>query len=908
MFSTTYKKLFLILVIVFLAVSLPGCKVAPETKPNEGEIVFPQAKSISDPTWRVIQQAITKAASGREDALAFLIYNVTISKVEYSPDGNLALVWVEMVDKNTGEILPGEPGLVIAKKADDGSWSVTLQPDTAFAQELMAIPDSMLSQDVKAQYMPGIQAPSKSGTVYSGYRLPWERGQTVRLTGSIGHVYTYKSCPTTCLYAFDFANGTEFPIAAAKAGTVKYAEWRYEDGNTSNTNYLVIEDTTTSPTTYMVYYHLAKNSIPDNLRVPGAQVYQGEYIAKANDTGASTGNHLHFHVHTNSGSVWGTSVDIVFDEVSINGGRPRLCSEVSAYPQFGTQCMPGDRYVSANGDNANPTGGLTLPTADSILTSPTLSISGWMKDDFMVKSGQLFYKTTGNWTALGDPITDTKFSTSINLCQAGIPNGKFKLSLQVTDSGGATSSLDAAAVNLDKEYSCTNEPPVCTVGENQAALFSAPDYQGSCQLLEIGEYGDLSGQPIGDNNTRSVELGSNVSMLLYTDTSFGGTQELYQNGDNDLRDNGVGYNASSAKVVTKITPPLAPTLTLPDGATSEDTITLQWTTEDGVSTRATLTGPGNYSQSLDWQTGGEWSVGSLPAGDYTLLVEANNLAGNTSISQEFSILAPVTLPVVAWNEFPMMVESSSIPLNWSVTTGEENVDHFALQYSVDGGDWQDWSITPAAGDRSATFDGELAHNYTFRIRGVTSTGKAIEWDQAAQAATTTVAGCIKDEYDNSETGDNDPVSATPLEFGTTQTHNWCPESDTDWVSFQATKGQDLVFKTAPVGKDSGASEYLYDTDGVTLLGQFSPADGSSEASLDWTVPVDGTYYIKYAPVNTSISGTDTTYTMSIEKQSTAQTTPVVCGSAAITALLASGYVVVSQKSKKKKSAKRYGWD
>jgi len=908
MFSTSYKKLFLILVILFLAVSLPGCKVAPETKTNEGEIVFPQAKSISDPTWRVIQQAITKAASGREDALAFLIYNVTISKVEYSPDGNLALVWVEMVDKNSGEILPGEPGLVIAKKAADGSWSVTLQPDTNFAQELMAIPDSMLSQDVKAQYMPGIQAPSKSGTVYSGYRLPWERGQTVRLTGSIGHVYTYKSCPTTCLYAFDFANGTEFPIAAAKAGTVKYAEWRYEDGNTSNTNYLVIEDTTTSPTTYMVYYHLAKNSIPDSLRVVGAKVYQGQYIAKANDTGASTGNHLHFHVHTNSGSVWGTSVDIVFDEVSINGGRPRLCSEVSAYPQFGTQCMPGDRYVSANGDNANPTGGLTLPTANSVLTSPTLSISGWMKDDFLVKSGQLYYKTTGDWTALGDPITNAKFSISMNLCQVGIPNGKFKLSLKVTDSGGATSSLDNAAITLDKEYSCSSELPVCTVGENQAGLFSAPDYQGACQLLDIGDYKNLGSLTIGDNNTRSVELGSGVSLLLYSDTSFGGTEELFQNGDNDLQNNGSGYNASSAKVVAKIIPPAAPTLTLPEEATSEDLITLKWTTEAGVSTRATLTGPNNYSQSLDWQTGGEWPVSALAAGDYTLSVEAKNLAGNTSISQEFTILKPIVLPVVAWKELPMMIESSSIPLSWSVTAGEENVDHFELQVSWDGGDWTDSSIRPGVNDRSTTFTGELAHNYTFRIRGVTSAGKAVDWEQTAQVSTTTVAGCIKDEYDNSETGDNDAANATAIELGMAQTHNWCPESDADWVSFQATKGQELVLKTAPVGKDSGASEYLYDTDGVTLLGQFTPSDGNSEASMDWTVPTDGTYFVKYSAASTTISGTDTTYTVSIEKQSTAQTTPVVCGSAAITALLASGYVVISQKTKKKKSAKRYGWD
>lgn len=908
MISTTQKKLFLIVVALMLVLTLPGCKVAPKTSSGEGDIVFPQAKSISDPTWVEIQKAITRASTGREDALAFLIYNVTISKVEYSPDGNLALVWVEMVDKSTGEILPGEPSLVIGKKSADSTWSVVLPPDANYADELQAIPDSLLSADVKEQYMPGIQTPSKAGTVYTGYRLPWARGETIRLTGSIGHVFTYKSCPSTCLYAFDFANGTEFPIAAAKAGTVKYAEWRYEDGNTSNTNYLVIEDDTTTPTTFMVYYHLAKNSIPDNLRVAGAKVYQGEYIAKANDTGASTGNHLHFHVHTNAGSVWGTSVDIVFDEVSINGGRPRLCTEAAAYPAYGSQCMPGDRYVSANGNNESPTGGLTLPANGEVITSPTLSVSGWMTDDFLVKSGQLFYKTTGSWTAVGDPITNTKFTSSINLCNAGIPNGKFQLSLQATDSGGATSSLDSAAITLDKEYSCTNEAPVCTVGEMQAGLFSAPNYQGSCQVLEVGDYPDMSALTVGDNAARSVELGSNVSLVLYSETNFGGTQELLQNGDSDLQNNGVGYGVSSVQVVSKITPPVAPTLTLPTEATSEDSVTLDWTTEDGVSTRATLTGPNSYSQSLDWQTGGEWAVGLLAAGDYTLTIEAKNLAGNTTVSQEFTIKEPEVLPVVAWNDLAVQLETNLVPLSWSVTKAEENVDHFAIQYATDGGDWTDWSTTPDAGSRDTVFTGELGHTYAFRIRGVTASGKALDWAEAAEVSTTTVAGCNNDTYEGTDPGDDVIGSAAPMTVGDVQTHNWCPVGDVDWVAFQASAGDQLRFKTSPVGANSAASEFLYDTDGTTLLGQYSPADGSSEASMDWTAPADGVYYVEYAPVNADISGTDTTYTASIEKQNTAQTTPVVCASALITALLGGGYVAVSKKVQKKKASKRPGWD
>jgi len=178
----------------------------------------------------------------------------------------------------------------------------------------------------------------------------------VRLTGSIGHVYTYKSCPSSCLYAFDFANGTMFDVVAAKAGTVKYAVWKYENGDPNHANYIVLEDTSTTPTTYQVYLHLAHESIPVELRKVGAKVVQGQFIGKADDTGYSTGHHLHFHVHTNPESYWGKSVDIVFDDVSINGGRPRLCSEAKAYPELGAKCMPQDMYVSNNGDSELPSG------------------------------------------------------------------------------------------------------------------------------------------------------------------------------------------------------------------------------------------------------------------------------------------------------------------------------------------------------------------------------------------------------------------------------------------------------------------------------------------------------------------------------------------------------------------------
>ena len=331
-----------------------------------------------------------------------------------------------------------------------------------------------------------------------------------------------------------------FDVVAARQGTVKYAVWKYENGNPTNANYIVLEDTSTNPTTYQVYLHLAQNSIPTELRKVGAKVVQGQFLGKADDTGYSTGHHLHFHVHTNAEDYWGKSVDIVFEDVSINGGRPRTCSESGAFPQLGDECMPGNRLVSNNGDSEPSTGGITSPQVGDKVKAPTLNVNGWMKDDIGVLSGQLYYKTVGGWSLIGEQITKEKFSTTIDLCEARIPDGKFKLTLVVTDRAGNVATA-VGRMDLVKRYDCPPLPPVCTPADDEIALHNDTEFQGSCQLLKIGEYADLSGlELVRNDQALSLQVGPGVTAMVYSEPNFAGTMELFQDGDDNLANNLVG--------------------------------------------------------------------------------------------------------------------------------------------------------------------------------------------------------------------------------------------------------------------------------------------------------------------------------------------------------------------------------
>ena len=293
-----------------------------------------------------------------------LVHNVgednwTLDDVHFNENKTQAVLWMAEHDPETKETLAREPEIVLAVWDEAaGSWNLHRTSDPEFNDFFMTT--DFKDDEIADRF--NFEADAKPGpttVVYGGYKLPWAGGLTKRLTWSVGH----SSCTPTyyCTYAFDFADGTMFDLLAAKGGYVYHWRDTCNNGDSTCTNSITLQDRTTNPWTYQIYLHIAKNSIPESVKIRGVYVWQGMKIANVDDTGASTGHHVHFMVveqstlNTCRNYCFGKAMDITFRDVDINwdagtqGGRPRLTEEASWYGGTGRT-----NYVSGNAFKQGP--------------------------------------------------------------------------------------------------------------------------------------------------------------------------------------------------------------------------------------------------------------------------------------------------------------------------------------------------------------------------------------------------------------------------------------------------------------------------------------------------------------------------------------------------------------------------
>ncbi|MFW5713785.1 MAG: hypothetical protein ACOCYU_03860, partial [Brevefilum sp.] len=242
-----------VVLLVVTLVGLPlGTGVAETAEPSVGTMT--ERTSEED-----LIQAVNKAlesASGRWE-----VFDYQIDHIQVQDDGQAALVWLVAVEPETGKALGREPELALAEAGAEGSWQVLLEDEETFDEKFQTV--QYAEKSLVGDILEESKIQPKSSRVFGGYYLPWAANLEKRLTWSVAHT----SCTPTyyCTHAFDFADGTMFPLVAAKGGFVYHWKDTCANGDPYCTNSITLEDRSTTPWTYQIYLHIAHGSVPDHL-------------------------------------------------------------------------------------------------------------------------------------------------------------------------------------------------------------------------------------------------------------------------------------------------------------------------------------------------------------------------------------------------------------------------------------------------------------------------------------------------------------------------------------------------------------------------------------------------------------------------------------------------------------------
>ncbi len=431
------------------------------------------SEAEADALWQAYQAHYQQNLTGTSDNPLVTLFEPVLDTAFISADGKTAVLWLALKDFNR-RILATEPGIVFALRQGDG-WQIVLSSDKEWTEIQASLSESFLPASF--QSAPENVPDNALNAPLTGYYLPYVKGTAHRLEGSILHfqyypALGYPSCDiNNCHYAYDFTDAGHFPMVASKAGVVAASYDGCFDGTTNCTNYIVLQDTVGS--TYQIYLHLAHNTIPDYL-TPGTFVDRGKYIGDTDDTGYSTSEHVHFMVVNswwwgNGGYPWGYSADMRFADVTLNGGIPRTCLEVSgvfpfydgAYNCNGDKQNPtsplNDWFVSGNLGASPPTGSLTRPAAGATVAvgaNSLMDVTAQTSDDVRVVKAVLIAKVNGKWRELAPRVTNPTaggiFDWDVNLCKAGDLNGPVDVAIKLWDyEGNVAELLSLRTINVD---------------------------------------------------------------------------------------------------------------------------------------------------------------------------------------------------------------------------------------------------------------------------------------------------------------------------------------------------------------------------------------------------------------------------------------------------------------------------
>jgi hypothetical protein len=663
------RLIFFVGIFLVFAFSVPRVStsaLSAEPKPNSVD---------SEQEDQQIEQAVLNAVANNSKYIQGQVStNLQVSDIKISQDQQWATAWVVYYDPQIDAVIPTEPALAIVEYQKD-HWEAYLPTDPEWESAMSQLPVDLLSQDEKEMWLTMNQGVEESLPTQTGYFLPWRGGQTASLSRSVGHDADF----TTAHYAFDFylpgqtvcpggslesdsgTTGLNFNIYASKGGTVWGWDDSVQDCDHSKVNFIVLRNID-DPSIFQLYMHLSHDSIPSALKSVGAVVGRGQFIAVADNTGNSTGSHLHFQIERQptwpaDNPYWNTALDVTFMDVAINGGRPRVSPLDVSYCRQDDVCNVFQQtYLSNNyflSDTTPPTGTLNGVSAGQVINTSLIHISGTAVDDLSgLDYGQLIANFGGSWHNLGSHF-NPGFSFTWDLCDPITPvaDGPISIAMFLYDLAGNPAPR-AGLVTIIKNFSCPTPPPTCLPANDQVTLFEDPYYQGGCVKFDIGEY--PSGQslnPLGNDDADSIIVGKDVNATLFSDENYSGHSQVITGTLAYMQYGWVPANTLSSMVITPSNqPPKTPIPVNPRESSlfrEGDVIPLTCRNASGATEyRFELYYNSSLYKAYAWQSEPVRYIDSLAEGSYTWRVQGKNNAGMSPWSQiaQFTIGSPIITP------------------------------------------------------------------------------------------------------------------------------------------------------------------------------------------------------------------------------------------------------------------------
>ena len=327
--------------------------------------------------------------------------------------------------------------------------------------------------------------------------------------------------------------------------------------------------------------------------------------------------------------------------------------------------------VPGSSDTTPPDGDYNSPQ-DGNVVGRTVHLSAWATDN---QSGVNRVHFTAKWNNQWHLVySDTTYPYEYDwdLCASGVPDGDIELGLDIYDNAGNEFHLHLKHANphISKSYNCS-----CNPSSTQIALYASPDFGGSCVLLGIGDYPSPgSFGAVGNDNTESVRVGSNVQANLCEHDNYQGRCELFVGDDANLSNNYIGSNVvSSVRVQNWTQYPDTPTLYSPSSGgifTEGDAVSLIWNNAANANEYyAEYWGGPAGTVNSGWQSSTSWYVGQLYAGyAYSWRVKARNAAGESGWSSTWLF---TVLPAAPSGLNGQIASCSQINLYWNDNSNAE---------------------------------------------------------------------------------------------------------------------------------------------------------------------------------------------------------------------------------------------